>query len=67
MFMSSNTCGSAIASSACANTQGSDLLASHLLLVNPHKIYMPDVFQGAPFPPEKDGDKDTQTKFFGGM
>lgn len=25
---------------------------------------MPDVFRGAPFPPEKDGDKETLNKFF---
>lgn len=45
-------------------SQGSDLLVSHLLLTSPHKVFMPDVFRGHPFPPEKDGDKEALAKFF---
>nr|XP_019010459.1 uncharacterized protein I206_04928 [Kwoniella pini CBS 10737]OCF49240.1 hypothetical protein I206_04928 [Kwoniella pini CBS 10737] len=46
--------------------QGSDLLASHLLLTSPTKIYMPDVFKGKAFPKDRDGDKEELKKFFSG-
>ncbi|CAK9785601.1 unnamed protein product [Cutaneotrichosporon oleaginosum] len=44
--------------------RGWDLLANHLNLLIPHKLYAPDVFRGKPFPPDKDGDKDELKKFF---
>nr|XP_019001294.1 uncharacterized protein I203_05999 [Kwoniella mangroviensis CBS 8507]OCF64755.1 hypothetical protein I203_05999 [Kwoniella mangroviensis CBS 8507] len=46
--------------------RGSDLLASHLLLTSPTKIYMPDVFKGKPFPKDQDGNKEELKKFFAG-
>ena len=46
--------------------RGADLLASHLLLTRPTKLYTPDVFRGKPFPFEKDGDKEELGKFFAG-
>ncbi|KAK4687548.1 hypothetical protein P7C73_g2559, partial [Tremellales sp. Uapishka_1] len=46
--------------------RGSDLLASHLLLTCPTKIYMPDFFRGNPIPKEKDGDKEELARFFRG-
>ncbi|BEI89633.1 uncharacterized protein CcaverHIS019_0209950 [Cutaneotrichosporon cavernicola] len=44
--------------------RGWDLLANHLTLTIPHKLYAPDVFRGKPFPPERDGDKELLKKFF---
>jgi len=46
--------------------QGIDLLASHLLLTRPTKIFMPDVFKGKPYPPDKDGQKEVLQEFFAG-
>nr|XP_018261033.1 uncharacterized protein I303_06750 [Kwoniella dejecticola CBS 10117]OBR83191.1 hypothetical protein I303_06750 [Kwoniella dejecticola CBS 10117] len=46
--------------------RGSDLLASHLLLTSPTKIYMPDVFKGNAFPKDEDGNKEELRKFFSG-
>ncbi|WOO76984.1 putative AIM2 family protein [Vanrija pseudolonga] len=46
--------------------RGSDLLVSNLQLTLPHKVFMPDLFRGKPFPPDKDGDKEELGKFFAG-
>ncbi|KAL1413288.1 hypothetical protein Q8F55_001044 [Vanrija albida] len=45
---------------------GSDLLVSNLQLTLPHKVFMPDLFRGKPFPPDKDGDREELGKFFAG-
>lgn len=48
------------------NYQGLDTLASHLKDRFPTRVFMPDVFHGKPFPPDKDGVKEELQKFFAG-
>lgn len=53
-------------SSAWLTWQGLDTLAAHLKERSPTRIFLPDVFHGKPFPPDKDGVKEELQKFFAG-